>query len=653
MELKALARWRLPLAFALAPLLALSACDQVKNVLDRLDKSITHKEASGPVALSTVALEARAMAGKIQPMDQRAATIAPDPILFVPGDVIVGAKVEDKVMELAPPSMRAALRAQFAVGARPAPIDPDLARRATEAAVSDATRDARTVLDRLGVDATVNAGPGGMLKINLNPEKAAPLQLSASGPSAVPPAPAAPTIAQDTGQKCPKGVTEAQLDADLALKTQCAIERLKSARQFEYVEKNYVISVGSDLPSLPMRVQDAPLGTTPVAPPAAPAAPAPSTIAASSEAVTMGSLPDDPLYAFQWDLRPRGAGAGNSPGGAGFADFWVKARQTGSRDVRVAIIDTGIDKKHPDFAASANIAPGIDLVADATRSGDGDGVDTNPNDEGDHCAPSTADSFHGSHVAGTIGAAVTNDKKGIASAAWNVTIIPVRAIGRCGGSLEDIVNAVRWSAGLAPAQTASGELITNQTPADVINMSLSVGIPCPESLQAAIDDAVARGTLVVVAAGNKASDAKLYAPGNCANVIAVAANDEKGNLAYYSNFGPNVSVLAPGGDIFADRDNDGRPDGILSTRTTANDCFDPQTGLPAQTCYYSYLQGTSMAAPHVTAALALLKAQLHVSGKQLEDAFMTRALTPIDPNQCGGHDCGRGMLDMSRAALQP
>jgi serine protease len=231
---------------------------------------------------------------------------------------------------------------------------------------------------------------------------------------------------------------------------------------------------------------------------------------------------------------------------------------------------------------------------------------------------------------------------------------------------------VRWAAGLAPAQAANGQTIVNPTPADVINLSLSVGIPCPASLQAAINDAVAAGAVIVVAAGNKAGPAKDYAPANCANVIAVAANDEKGNLAYYSNYGPEVRVLAPGGDVFADADNDGHPDGILSTRSTSADCYDPQTGAPAQTCYYSYLQGTSMAAPHVAAALALLKAQMHVSGKQLEDALMVRALSPIDPSQCAVpcakdqadgpiagapgqclRECGRGMLDMAHAAAQP
>ncbi|TPW06148.1 MAG: serine protease [Alphaproteobacteria bacterium] len=372
-------------------------------------------------------------------------------------------------------------------------------------------------------------------------------------------------------------------------------------------------------------------------------------------------------------MRARGTAAGQSPGGAGFEPFWTNARQVGRRAVRVAVIDTGVELAHPDMRASANLVQGIDLIVDYDRAGDGNGVDRDANDVGDACGAGRENSFHGTHVAGTVGAAVTNDRRGVAGGAWNVTVIPVRAIGRCGGELEDIVNAIRWSAGLAPAVTETGEQILNTTPADIINMSLSVQIACPASMQAAIDAAVAKGAVIVVAAGNKSNAVANYAPANCNNVVVVAANDARGNIAFYSNFGPGVDVLAPGGDVFADSDGDGRPDGVLSTRTTANDCYDPETRQPAATCYYGFLQGTSMAAPHVAAALALLQSQYNVRGKALEDLLLTRALGPIDadaqcsvdcarnanatpiagrPGKCM-RQCGRGMLDLARAAPEP
>jgi serine protease len=307
---------------------------------------------------------------------------------------------------------------------------------------------------------------------------------------------------------------------------------------------------------------------------------------------------------------------------------------------------------HPDIAASENVAPGVDFISNPERGGDGDGVDADANDAGDQCGAAVEPSYHGTHVAGTIGAATTNDRVGVAGGAWNVTIVPVRVLGRCGGELADIVSAIRWAAGVAPAIGASGQQIVNPRPADIINMSLTIQAPCPASMQAAIDAAVARNVVVVAAAGNKANRAALYAPANCNNVIVVGASDARGELSFYSNFGPEIDLLAPGGDVFSDSDGDGRPDGVLSTRATTSGCYDPVGQNSAERCYYSFLQGTSMAAPHVSAALALLAAETGARGSALEAALLTRAVRP-HPENYAEIECARSQNAIPIATGSP
>lgn len=145
---------------------------------------------------------------------------------------------------------------------------------------------------------------------------------------------------------------------------------------------------------------------------------------------------------------------------------------------------------------------------------------------------------------------------GVAGVNWSSRVLPLRALGRCGGSVVDINDAIRWAAGLSmPGAPA------NPTPAKVINMSLGAPAPCSQSpaTQAAIDDVVAVGVTVVAAAGNEAMDAANAFPASCNGVITVAASDYEGALVTrYSNFGDIVDVLAPGGDLAADEDGDGK-----------------------------------------------------------------------------------------------
>jgi serine protease len=663
-------------ALVLAPVLALGACDQITALLKQFEPAV---EQVGTPKIEDVAAEFRAVAGAVQP-ESAMPELTLAPAEFVPGEILVGAKVRDEVAGVASAMGLALPKALLSGGVslqELLTLDPQVQIKAVEEAVEEAKADARTVLQRLRVEgAEIVPDASGLLKIDLRgPSPTRYQEKAAAEPAAAQPdAPAQPEAVADTGQRCPRGVTPAQLDADLVLKTICTQERLKASGQFEFVEKNYVITVDrmewlNPPKSPPAQPAPTPGQTTPGQPAPGKTAPLPG-----GEQTATGALPNDPLLGLQWHYRANGAGQGQSAGGAGFEPYWINARNVGSRAVRVAVIDTGIESNHPDVKGNPNILQGIDLVTDFSRSNDADGVDRDANDPGDACRPGSENSFHGTHVAGTIGAAMTNDRKGVASGAWNVSVLPVRAIGKCGGELEDIINAVRWSAGLAPAVTETGDQILNPTPADIINMSLSVPIPCPSSMQAAIDAAVARGSVVVVAAGNKGNPVRHFAPANCQNVIVVGAGDAKGGLAFYSNFGPEVDIIAPGGDVFADSDSDGRPDGVLSIRSTRNDCFDPATKQAAPVCNYGYLQGTSMAAPHVAAALALLQSQLNVRGRALEEALFTRAVGPVDavascaircdrnPNATtrvpGAQDlcmreCGRGRLDLGRAAAAP
>jgi serine protease len=210
----------------------------------------------------------------------------------------------------------------------------------------------------------------------------------------------------------------------------------------------------------------------------------------------------------------------------------------------------------------------------------------------------------------------------------------VRVLGKCGGTIADINDGIRWAAGLPVPGVP-----TNTTPAKVINMSLGGAGACTlsPSTQAAINDAVGSGTAVVVAAGNEASDASGFLPASCDNVITVAASDYRGHLVTrYSNFGATVEIMAPGGDVLRDDDGDGNNDGVLSMVH------------PADGTYARY-NGTSMATPHVAGVAALVFAQdPSLTPGQLLADLQSHAL-PRTSSQCP-RPCGAGLLSALRGA---
>lgn len=535
-----------------------------------------------------------------------------------------------------------------------------LARRApvTRQAVQKQL-DANTVMldtmTRYGIGGEVALSRQGQMVIQIGEDGASPTQFRGR-------VRAAEFLARADEVECPDNGDMEMIRQDIAIATACVVRDLRASGQFEYVEPDFIFQN-----QFARKPKDMPVGT--------PGTSTPGGSAGSGGPATQPASfnPNDPLWALQWHFHDRGTGEGRTPGGAGFESFWSRQGLVGSDGIVVAVVDTGLQMNHPDIAASPNIMPGFDMVSDPRMGNDGDGRDPDPNDPGDLCDPTkpgAADSFHGTHVAGTIGAAATNNGAGVAGGAWDVRIVPVRALGKCGGRLSDINDSIRWAAGLIPAELDDGTEIWNENPADIINLSIGLLGTCPASLQDAIDSVTEEGVIVVSAAGNARMSTSFYAPAGCRNVITVAASDARGQIAPYSNFGPEVMVLAPGGDLTRDDNGDGKPDGVLSTKAASN-CYDPVTGEGVENCHYAYEQGTSMAAPHVSAALALLMARDPGAGREDLITTLKAALEPREALQCAGlcsqypgaepiegspdmcrRPCGQGLLNLARVPVK-
>lgn len=255
----------------------------------------------------------------------------------------------------------------------------------------------------------------------------------------------------------------------------------------------------------------------------------------------------------------------------------------------VAVIDTGY-RPHADL--NANIINGYDFITNVSTANDGNGRDASALDPGDwttagQCfagSPARNSSWHGTHVAGTV-AAVTNNAAGVAGMAFNAKVLAVRALGRCGGTLADIADAVTWSSG----GTVAGVPAVGANRAQVINMSLGGGGACSaaSAMQVAINGALSRGTTVVVAAGNSNANVSGFTPAGCtgAGLIVVGATDSTARKASFSSYGAGVDVSAPG----------------VSIASTLN----AGTTVPGADNYVNY-SGTSMAAPHVAGLVALM-----------------------------------------------
>ncbi len=359
--------------------------------------------------------------------------------------------------------------------------------------------------------------------------------------------------------------------------------------------------------------------------------------------------PTDPLFPQQWHLQTPAAHAGAINATTGWA------RSTGATaQVTVAVVDTGVRFDHPDL--SGKVLAGYDFVSEVDYANDGNGRDADASDPGDWVTASDAStavfqgcdpedsSWHGTAIAGVIAAGANNGLGGV-GVHWGAQVLPVRVAGKCGAVLSDLLDGVRWAAGLPVAGAP-----VNTHPAKVINLSYGGDGACNTAYQSAIDDLSAVGALLVVAAGN--AGAPVTRPADCRGVLAVTAVRGDGAKASYGSYGPTVGLAAPGGTGFG-----GADDGIY---TTLNDGRRGPT-----TSSYGPMVGTSFSAPLASGVGALvLSVQPNLSGSALSSLLVTHVrphthlanLASCSAQSwsqgacnCTTQTCGTGLLDMDLA----
>ena len=336
-------------------------------------------------------------------------------------------------------------------------------------------------------------------------------------------------------------------------------------------------------------------------------------VAQAAQASNQVVAPNDTLYPQQWNLH--------DAKGISTPEAWATTQGSG---VTVAVIDSGI-VKHPDL--DANVLPGYDFITEPSIARDGNGRDADPTDQGNWeeagvCAADSEASesnWHGTHVAGSI-AAIMNNKRGIAGVAPNAKILPLRALGMCGGYDSDIADAMVWAAG----GTVEG-VPANTHPAQIINLSLGGEGTCPATYSKAIAEVNKRGAILVVAAGNDDQDTSKIAPANCGGSIVVGSTNQKGQRSDFSNYGKIVDVSAPGS-------------GIMST-------VDLGTTVSTGAGYTEY-DGTSMAAPQVAGVIALMKSVDPSLTAERAKQILKQSSKPLT---CDVNACGSGIVNAASA----
>lgn len=414
------------------------------------------------------------------------------------------------------------------------------------------------------------------------------------------------------------------------------------------------------------------------------------------------AAPSDPLLEQQWYL---GAGQVAATRATEAWNLTLGGSPSAS-PVVVAVIDTGVRFDHPDLGRAAEggkLVPGYDFVSGDgaglfTTANDGDGWDGDPSDPGDFLTAEdlqsdlyrgkgcgagddgerpSASSWHGTRVAGLIGA-MSDNGEGITGTGYHVRVLPVRALGKCGGYDSDVLAAMYWAAGLSiPAPLLAGAPPANPWPARVINMSLGSTGACNAAYRQATRDLIEAGVLIVASAGNDGGP--VDAPANCPGVLAVAGLRHAGSKVGYSNLGNEVALGAPAGNCV--NVDEALP--CLFSLITTSDSGQRQ---PAGPIYFGDPRttggnyGTSFSAPLVSAAAGLMLSvnpgltpasltnRLKATARPFPSVSDTVPAPPVCRVPASATDiqdaeclcttaaCGAGMLDIGEAvrdALRP
>jgi serine protease len=423
------------------------------------------------------------------------------------------------------------------------------------------------------------------------------------------------------------------------------------------------------------------------------------------------AMPNDPLFvpttgaSGQWFMQTPSSTT-ITLGGVATQDLSATdaisawAITTGSTGTVIADVDTGVRFDHPDLLRAGagagfggRLLPGYDFVGEDLNpttgaalgtfliANDGDGWDPDPSDPGDwinstdqmnttlfpaKTCPTQDSSWHGTRVMGVLGA-LTNNGVGIAGMTWNPYLLPVRALGKCGGYDSDIIAGMQWAVGMTVMDSSGNNVPDNPYPADIINLSLGGTGSCPSAYASVISNLTTMGVLVVASAGNE--NGPVDAPGNCAGVLAVVGLRNVGTKVGYSSFGAEAGVAAPAGNCV----------------TTSGPCYrsidtTSNTGLttPGTNTYTDQTNpnlGTSFSAPIVSGIAALMRAvNANLTPPQLI-ARIEASASPFPPNNsvpplpvcpatdattqecsCVVGQCGAGMvnaLSAVTAALNP